>query len=217
MKRRTKVLAGLALAGVVVGCGESSNPVRPSLSSDTWSATVGARADSAPAAQGDSELSPDLAAVRRATAAFHDPDNAFAAGYQLAPRCVETSAGAMGIHAANPALVASQALDPEQPEQLLYLPQPDGGLRLIGVEYFQVVLLRNTTTEQVGPWFSSAPWPSSYEVVTPTPELFGQVFVGPMPGHNPSQPWHWDFHAWIWAHNPSGMFAEYNPTLRCGV
>ena len=198
--------AGVSLLIGTVACGDNANPARPLSGSPT--ANVGT---SEPA------LGPELAAVRRATAAFHDPDKARSAGYQLAPRCVETAAGAMGIHAANPALVASQALDPEQPEQLLYLPQPDGGLRLIGVEYFQVVLLRNTVTGQVGPWTSGAPWPATYEVVTPAPQLFGQDFVGPMPGHNSSQPWHWDLHVWIWAHNPSGMFAEYNPILRCVV
>lgn len=24
-----------------------------------------------------------------------------------------------------------------------------------------------------------------------------------------------DLHAWIWKHNPSGTFAEWNPNVRC--
>ena len=50
----------------------------------------------------------------------------------------------------------------------------------------------------------------------PHRQLFGQTFDGPMPGHIPTMPWHWDLHVWVWAHNPSGMFAEWNPSLQCG-
>ena len=42
----------------------------------------------------------------------------------------------MGIHAPNFALLGDQALDPTRPELLLYVPQRQGGHRLIGVEYF---------------------------------------------------------------------------------
>ena len=55
----------------------------------------------------------------------------------------------------------------------------------------------------------------NYIVVTPTPQLFGQTFQGPMPGHVPGMPWHWDLHVWVWANNPSGMFAQWNPALSC--
>ena len=41
------------------------------------------------------------------------------------------------------------------------------------------------------------------------------TFDGPMPGHNPSMPWHFDLHAWLWAENPAGTFAMFNPTLSC--
>jgi hypothetical protein len=221
------VLASCAVAGsAAAGCGENRNPVAPSAAplSLTNSAGVhkavgvealeGAEASHVPEAA-DVAVGPELAAVRRATAAFHRPENAMNAGYVFDEPCVESPAGGMGIHTPNPPLIANQALDPAQPELLLYQPT-DGGLRLVGVEYLQVVLLRNTATGQIGPWFSSSSWPSSYEVVTPTPALFGQTFNGPMPGHNPSMPWHWDLHVWIWAHNPSGMFAQWNPALQCG-
>lgn len=139
-----------------------------------------------------------------------------AAGYSYEGEpCVASPAGTMGIHAPNLALVGTQTLDPEQPEALLYLPKPGGGLRLVAVEYIQIVLLRNPATGVVAPWFASTPWPSNYQVVTPTPRLFGQTFNGPMPGHNPAMPWHWDLHVWVWANNPTGMFAQWNPSLSC--
>jgi len=196
-------MIGVAFGLVLGGCAGTPNPVEPT------SATLAAGSQVA------AGVGPELAAVRAATAPFHDVDVAGAAGYVFGEPCIASPAGAMGIHTPNPALIASQALDPQQPEVLLYLPKPGGGLRLIGVEYLQVVLLRNTETGQLGPWFSGGPWPATYEVVTPTPQLFGQTFDGPMPGHSPSMPWHWDLHAWVWANNPSGMFAQWNPALRC--
>jgi hypothetical protein len=164
----------------------------------------------------DSGLGPELAAVRRATANFHDPSVAVGAGY-LSPaggHCDESPAGTMGVHSPKPALLQSQVLDPLQPEVLLYLPGKDG-VRLVAVEYVQPVLLKNPATGVVAPWGPMTPWPSNYQVVTPTPTLFGQTFQGPMPGHVPGMPWHWDLHVWVWAHNPSGMFAQWNPSLSC--
>jgi hypothetical protein len=145
--------------------------------------------------QGDPALGPQLAAVRAATAQFQDVEVAMASGYlnPAAVPCEQTAAGTMGHHSANPALTGSQALDPLHPE----------------------VLLRNPATNQVAPWVSPSPWPSNYEVVTPTPRLFGQTFNGPMPGHVPGMPWHWDLHVWIWANNPTGMFEQWNPAISC--
>jgi hypothetical protein len=48
------------------------------------------------------------------------------------------------------------------------------------------------------------------------PQLFGRTFDGPMPGHSPEMPWHWDLRVWVWAYNPSGTFAQWNPALKCG-
>lgn len=206
----------LALAGVIaVGCGKESNPVAP----------TGAALDGSPQAGavsgipllGDPGLGPELAAVRRGTAVFHEVERAIGAGYAdpSVGRCDASPAGVMGIHSGNPALIQSQALDPAQPEVLLYLPKEGGGFRLIGVEYLQPVLLRNPETGVVAPWLAQTPWPANYVVVTPTPQLFGQTFQGPMPGHVPGMPWHWDLHVWVWADNPSGMFAQWNPALSC--
>ena len=112
---------------------------------------------------GDPGLGPEIAAARGATAAFHEVERAIGAGY-ADPRgghCDASAAGAMGIHSPNPALIQSQALDPAQPEVLLYLPKEGGGVRLIGVEYLQPVLLRNPETGVVAPWLAQSPWPTS--------------------------------------------------------
>jgi len=203
--RLTIAAIGLAIAAAA-SCSKASNPVAPS-----------AGAESQTALQGDPSLGPQLAAVRAATAQFHQVSVAVSAGY-LDPTgraCDQIAIGAMGIHSPNFALQGTQELDPLKPEVLLYLPKPEGGHRLVGVEYIQFVLLRNPATGQVAPWTSPDPWPASYQVVTPTPALFGQTFNGPMPGHFPGMPWHWDLHAWIWANNPTGIFEPWNPAISC--
>jgi hypothetical protein len=210
------VLTGFGLAGAAIGCGETNNPLRPS---GFEGATVEATAAISPESTADSAFDggPELAAVRQATAQFHDISAAYAAGYTTENEpCVASPAGVMGVHAPNFSLIGDQAVDAMRPELLLYEPQRDGRFKLVGVEYFQVVLLRNRQTQAVEPRFDAAPWdPGQYEVVNPAPQLFGQTFhLDPPPV--PTVPWHWSLHAWIWAHNPSGIFADWNPSLRCG-
>lgn len=160
-----------------------------------------------------------LAPLKQATAAFHNVDRATAAGYQGpdAGACVAGPAGAMGVHAVNPALIGDQAIDPLRPEVLLYELKNGGGFKLVGVEYFQTVLVRNKLTGAVSPWFQPTPWsPAEYELLGPKPSVFGQAFDGPMPGHEPGMPWHYDLHVWAWSTNPDGVFAPFNPRVSCG-
>lgn len=207
------VLSGLCLSA----CGEAPGPTKPSAIGEINTGSPlqpGAAAHALPG-QGDEQSA--LAVVRRATAAFHDIGQAVAAGYATPAggHCEATAAGAMGVHSPNAALSLDPAIDPERPEVLLYLPTGNGHYRLVGVEYFQVLLLRNTETGAVGPWFSPDPWPAHYVIVNPAPSVLGRTFDGPMPGHNPAMPWHYDLHVWAWAPNPSGTFAMWNPSLAC--
>jgi hypothetical protein len=206
------LLTVLAAACIATACGEMKSPTKagdvPALMEEQGDSSVQAAGADAAA----------LAAVRRATAAFHDVAKAIAAGY-LSPvggHCEESPAGAMGVHSLNPALMQTPALIPEQPEVLLYLPSGDGNYRLVGVEYVQILLLRNTQTGQVGPWLPHDPWPAEYIVVNPAPSLFGESFQGPMAGHVPGMPWHYDLHVWTWNPNPAGTFAQWNPSISCG-
>ena len=195
----------------VTACGKPASPVQPS----------GVESPST-AAGADGEQEAALAAVRRATAAFHDVDQAIAAGYgnPTGGVCEQSAAGAMGVHSANATLVRNPAIVIETPEVLLYLPTPEGGYRLVGVEYFQTVMVRNRTTNVVAPWRGSVRWDDPqygglYELVNQAPALFGRTFDGPMAGHTPTMPWHYELHVWAWAPNPSGVFASWNPSLSC--
>lgn len=205
----TAWLLTILVAGCVsTACSEMRSPTTPGEAVPPAQHSTGATGTDAAT----------LAAVRQATAAFHDVDAAIAAGYvsPVGGRCDQIAAGAMGVHSPNPGLIQNPALIPEQPEVLAYLPTGDGNYRLVAVEYFQSLLLRNTQTGQVGPWISPDPWPAHYVVVNSTPSLFGQSFQGPMPGHVPGMPWHYDLHVWLWSPNPAGMFAQWNPALSCG-
>ena len=134
----------------------------------------------------------DLTAVRAATARFHSTVQAERAGYQRTPECVSSPAGAMGVHFENPALMQDPAVDPLQPEILVYAPDENGTLELVAVEYY---------VEAAD--------------VAAAPSLFGRTFQGPMPAHHPGMARHYDLHAWVWAPNPAGTFALFNPTLSC--
>ena len=80
--------------------------------------------------------------------------------------------------------------------------------RALTLEYFAPVLSNGV------PWMGSASQPPP-TVDNPPPVLFGRTFDGPMPGHAPGMPWHYDLHVWAWKHNPAGLFAQFNPKVRC--
>lgn len=151
-------------------------------------------------------------AVKAVSARFHSFDQALAAGYSVAGEpCVASPAGAMGIHAVNRTLAGDLAIDPMRPEILLYLPDGDGNLKLIGIEYFSIALANS----DVGPipWFGAGEPAAGW--FTSAPSVLGRTFDGPMPGHNPTMPWHYDIHIWLWESNPAGTFAMWNPRLAC--
>jgi hypothetical protein len=78
-------------------------------------------------------------------------------------------------------------LDPSAPEGLLYVPTASGRPRLVGVEL-------------VLPYGYGGPEP---------PMFFGQPFQAE------DEFGVWGLHVWIWAHNPTGMFAFSNPNVSC--
>lgn len=152
-----------------------------------------------------------LAAVRRATAGFHKVQVAEAAGYVSTEECVSVPGlGGMGIHYVNFGLLGDGEVDALQPEVLLYEPRGDH-FRLVGVEYVMMALWDTGTG--AAPWFDHDPPPGPW--VTTNPELFGQTFAGPMPGHGEGEPWHYELHAWVWRHNPRGIFADFNTKVSC--
>jgi hypothetical protein len=132
-----------------------------------------------------------LAALRRATAPFHNFAKAQTAGWDLPfTPCISNPAGpgAMGFHYVNAALLDG-TLDVAEPEALIYEPDANGRLRLVAVEYL-------------------VPF-DVHAIDRPPPTLFGQPF-SPSPAFQV-----WGLHAWVWKHNPSGMHAPFNPNVSC--
>lgn len=159
-------------------------------------------------------LDSDWRAVRGALSKYQSFDKALAAGYSVAGEpCVASPDGTMGYHAANRALLAAGAIDPAQPPILVYIGKPNGEMKLVAAEYFAVALAN--TSSGPAPWFDAAPPPDGFFNSAPT--LLGQTFNGPMPGHNPQLPWHYDLHAWLFEANPAGTFTPWNPAISCAA
>jgi hypothetical protein len=140
-------------------------------------------------------------AVRAATAGFHDVGAALDADFvelqdQDGIACIDNPAGGMGIHSVNGDRVGDPAEDAASPELLVYEPQKNGRLRLVAVEY--VVLAEAWDADNEDP-----------------PSLFGQEFELVHAGNRYGLPDFYELHAWVWKHNPAGMFEDWNPNVSC--
>jgi hypothetical protein len=139
-----------------------------------------------------------LLALRAATVKYHDLSAAEADGYQLGYRGVVTGCianpgvGAMGYHYFNWARMDDPSVIEDEPEVLVYHPVGNGKLVLGAVEW----VVPKTLWEDAG---QNSP-----------PVVFGQ-FLHIL---NPVLNWY-VAHAWIWKANPSGIFADWNPRVRC--
>ena len=142
----------------------------------------------------------DLGAVRGATAQFHRIDVAEQAGHQLGyiepfllDHCIaHPTLGAMGYHWFDHDGIHDIALDPLAPEGLVYEPGPRGQLNLVAVEWIVPV----------------EAWHAAGNVAPPS------VLGHDMHILNPALGWY-ILHAWVWKHNPSGMFEDWNPDVVC--
>jgi hypothetical protein len=184
-RRRVSLLTALAVAIAAVA----------SLATQAGPAPAHPGHDRA-AAHGQKE---DLRRARAATRKFRDVRVARDAGYAATGECAEDPKyGGMGIHYANEELIADGELDVTKPEILVYQPMPSGKLRLGAVEYFQVDGDQDLATDD------------------DRPSMFGHMpFDGPMLGHEPGMPIHYDLHVWLYRHNPAGLFAMWNPRVNC--
>jgi hypothetical protein len=140
----------------------------------------------------------DLQAAKAASAKYHSLEEAVRDGFSGEHEpCVESPDGGMGIHHVNRSLIGDRELSPTRPEILLYQPDEGGKLTLVGLEWMVFDADQDLSTD------------------ADRPSLFGHPFDGPMPGHAPGMPIHYDLHVWLWQDNPSGLFAPFNPSLSC--
>lgn len=165
-----------------------------------------------------------IEAIRAATAKYADVNVALAEGFIPAPPgdCVSAAMeglpaelGAMGIHYVSPALLGlfppdggrvngnGMNADFTTPSILLYEPQSDGSLKLVGVEN----LIFKAAWDAMGtgsmPMFGNQPWDTMADMGdTPGDEAHG------------FEP-HYDLHVWTERENPAGMFTPFNPAVTC--
>lgn len=134
-----------------------------------------------------------VAEVRNVTTRFHDVATAKQAGYnnQFPAGCAVSpngpQEGAQAFHYLNEGLVDDK-VELLRPELVMYEPQPNGSLQLIGVDYIV----------PFDKWTSPQP-----------PTLLGVPFMRNEPLKV------WALHIWAWRPNPSGMFAAWNPKVSC--
>ena len=138
----------------------------------------------------DANVRRDLETLRNATRAYQDLAEAGKAGYPTKiPRCVaDSTMGGMGYHMVYRELFDDK-LDITKPEMLIYVPNDSGKMELVGVEF-------------------ALPFKYLPRTSTP-PRLFGQEL----------HPWdqfnYWAIHVWAWRKNSAGLFADWNPAIKC--
>jgi hypothetical protein len=136
----------------------------------------------------------DLATVRSATAKYQRFELAMEEGWVDPFGCIESlTQGAMGFHYLNLDRF-DQHLNLSQPEVLIYEQGPQGQMKLVAVEFI----------------IPAAAWAED-----DSPTFLGQTLqykttVGPFPVDP-----YYELHVWVWRHNPSGIFADWNPNVSC--
>lgn len=191
--------------------------------SDPKAAALAEAVPAAPAPQ-PAAGEPSLDAVRQATEKFQDVNVALKEGYIRDPMNVCETAdmvgrspdlGAMGIHYFRPDLlgitgppnpkVSGNGIHTDflQPAVLLYEPQEDGSVVLVGVENLAFEASWKAAGNTQPPSYYGVPY--DYMVDDPATTVDeAHHFVD-----------HYDRHVWIYRTNPSGDFAPFNPAVSC--
>jgi len=138
----------------------------------------------------DASVRRDVEVLRAATNKYHDLAAAESAGYPTKlPKCIaDSTMGGMGYHMIDRTLFDDK-LEIERPEMLIYAPDGKGKVELVGVE-FVVPYRAVPRTERA-------------------PRLFGQE-LKPYDQFN-----YWSLHVWAWRKNAAGLFADWNPAIKC--
>ncbi|WP_253908550.1 hypothetical protein [Arthrobacter sp. H41] len=117
-------------------------------------------------------------------------DRAIKDGYERVTDCIELpGVGAMGVHYAKSKLIDDRT-DASKPEALVYMPVKYGNYevyRLVAVEFL-------STAKKA-------------------PVLGGVTFDSE--AADSQAPYKHTLHAWVWKHNPAGLFAQWNPSISC--
>ncbi|RSK31616.1 hypothetical protein EJA01_14640 [Rhodovulum iodosum] len=165
----------------------------------------------------------DLDALRMAAEKYKDVNVALAEGYIPDPsgHCVTAAdegkpadMGAMGIHYLNPAVLKITATEPRvdggsihtdfrAPAILLYEPQADGSLELVGIENLVFEAAWRGAGNDGPPHMNGRSW----DHMVDNAETALDEAHGFMP--------HFDQHVWLFRENPMGNLEPFNPNVTC--
>jgi len=141
-------------------------------------------------------------------------------GYRRASACeTHPTLGTMGFHYVNPRILGltppstwvngkvngtgtDTGVDP--PAILLYVPDGQGGLELVGIELLVFAAA----------WDAANNHPPMYRG-----RAFNYMADNPATPHDEAHGFmpHYDLHIWLFEHNPSGLYAQWNPSISCGA
>ncbi|MDB5539221.1 MAG: uncharacterized protein JWQ89_948 [Devosia sp.] len=165
----------------------------------------------------------EIAAVRAAADKYRDVDVALADGYIRDPanHCftadmagLPTEYGAMGIHYFSPQLLKVTATAPRvdgestytdwsKPAVLIYEPQADGSLELVGVENLVFLKSWEAAGHSAPPEFAGRVW----DHMADDPATAADEAHGFTP--------HYDQHVWAFRDNPRGNLEPFNSAVSC--
>ena len=192
-----------------------------------WSGVIVAGLTAAGVPAGSSqtdEITETIAAIRAAAERFEDVNVALAEGYIPDPSGEYVKAGKhglppelghMGIHYMRPDLLGITATEPRvdgtgthtdfmNPAILLYEPQADGSMLLVGVENLVFAQAWQDAGNDEPPSFLGRSW----DYMADDPAIPGDQAHGFEP--------HYDQHVWF-RDNPSGNLEPFNPAVSCDL
>ncbi len=198
-------LAALTATTALVGC-EATPTETPGVLDGLLADHTAHAASQSPAAAPPAHGAPDLAMIRAGSAPYRNETRAVAAGFVDVSGCVQAPpipdfpySGAMGHHYVNFDRLEEISVDPSRPEILLYIPNAQGRMELVGVEFA----------------VNAEAWHAIHGAEV-YPEVAGKSFDPPNPGaDSPIVQTSYTLHVWNWVENPDGMFVPFNPALSC--
>jgi hypothetical protein len=164
----------------------------------------------------------EIAKVREATAKYQDVKVALAEGFVPAPSgCISAAGeglpaewGAMGIHYIHPAMLKITKTEPRvdgmtthtdflKPSILLYEPQADGSLVLLGVENLVFQKAWKEAGNNAPPQFAGRTWDAMADDPATAADEAHEF-----------EP-HFDQHVWTLRENPNGALTPFNANVTC--
>ena len=190
LTRTTRLRAALTAVALAGALGVTAATTAPAQAHDAHDEPTTTSRDITPK---------QLQVIHQATKKYKTPAAAETAGFVGTDACTELpGVGGMGFHYVNYANVLDGVADPTKPDVLVFVPTANGGRALGAAEYMGIDLDQDVTTDDG------------------RPSLFGTIpFDGPMLGHEPGMPVHYDLHVWLYKHNPAGMLEPWNSAVSC--